>query len=57
MKTAAAELDFEAILAMMAEIARSPVFPVDEIDRRRLQAITSKRLMDHGKQTVHHLVG
>jgi zinc protease len=35
--------DFEAILDVMAAVARTPVFPADEIDRRRLQAITSLR--------------
>jgi zinc protease len=44
--------DFDAILALIAEIARAPVFPVEEIDRRRLQAITSLREAHDDPSTV-----
>jgi len=44
--------DFEAILDLIAEIARAPVFPVEEIDRRRLQAITTLREAQDDPATV-----
>lgn len=44
--------DFEAILRVMAAVARTPVFPVQEIDRRRLQAITSLREAHDDPATV-----
>ena len=44
--------DFDAILDLIAEIARAPVFPVEEIDRRRLQAITSLREAKDDPSTV-----
>ena len=44
--------DFEAILGVMAAVARTPIFPADEIDRRRLQAITSLRESQDDPSTV-----
>ena len=35
--------DFDSILALMADVARRPAFPEAEIEKRRLQAITSLR--------------
>lgn len=35
--------DFEAILSLIADIARNPSFPEDEIAKRRLEAIASVR--------------
>ena len=35
--------DFPDLLHLIADIARVPAFPVDEIDKRRIQAITSLR--------------
>lgn len=35
--------DFPELLRLFADIARAPAFPVDEIDKRRIQAITSLR--------------
>lgn len=38
--------DFDALLALIAEIVRRPVFPPDEIEKRRVDAITSIRQDD-----------
>jgi len=35
--------DFGEILSLIADIARRPVFPAEEIDKRRIEAITSLR--------------
>ena len=35
--------DFPVLLRLVADIARAPAFPLDEIDTRRIQAITSLR--------------
>jgi zinc protease len=35
--------DFQNVLALLADIARRPVFPAEEIEKRRLEAITSLR--------------
>jgi zinc protease len=35
--------DFDEILSLIADVARDPVFPEEEIDKRRLEAITSLR--------------
>lgn len=35
--------DFDDILAVIADIARAPLFPEEEIEKRRLEAITSLR--------------
>lgn len=35
--------DFAELLRLLSDIARAPAFPVEEIDKRRIQAITSLR--------------
>jgi zinc protease len=35
--------DFEGTLALLADVVRNPVFPEEEIEKRRLEAITSLR--------------
>ena len=35
--------DFEEILGLLVDVARNPVFPEDEIEKRRLQAVTTVR--------------
>jgi zinc protease len=44
--------DFEAMTALIADVARTPVFPVEEVDKRRLQAITSLREEQDDPSTV-----